>query len=181
MSDYYEKEEVLTGGNVSAVYRKGSTVRRDVKPNSFQIHKVLTHLEKKNFNFAPKFLGVDEKNREVLSFIEGEAGNYPLKAYMWSDETLKDIAKMLRLYHDAEKDANRIKQRINLFFEAYDVPGIEKDYLEMVVLRLEGLCAYMKRRAGAGDIAFQQMVDHGHFDHYQEDIVFLRKHGKEWL
>ncbi len=52
----------------------------------------------------PKFLGIDEKGREILSFIEGEAGNYPLKKYMWSDESLKEIAKMLRLYHDAVSD-----------------------------------------------------------------------------
>ncbi|MBY6086477.1 phosphotransferase [Priestia flexa] len=264
-SNHNEQEEVLTGGNVSAVYRKGSTVRRDVKPNSFRIHKLLTYLENKDFNFAPKFLGVDEKNREVLSFIEGEAGNYPLKTYMWHDDTLKEIAKTLRLYHDAvsdfsfsedwkpidktpnylevlchndfaiyniifnnqkpvgiidfdlaapgprlwdivytlytcvplsrhyhneeaetnhyeaEKDANRIKQRIELFFEAYDVPGIEKNYLETVVLRLEGLCAYMKRKAEEGDTAFQQMIKQGHFDHYQEDIAFIRKYGKDWL
>ena len=41
---------------------------------------------------------------EILSFIEGEAGNYPLKEYMRSNDVLKEIAKMLRLYHDAVSD-----------------------------------------------------------------------------
>ena len=100
----HENEEMLTGGNVSNVYRSGDTVRRELKPDSTKIHKLLKHLENKGFSYAPKFLGIDDKGREILSFIEGEAGNYPLKEYMWSNDVLKEIAKMLRLYHDAVSD-----------------------------------------------------------------------------
>lgn len=100
----HENEEILTGGNVSNVYRSGDTVRRELKPDSYKIHKLLKHLEYKGFRYAPKFLGIDEKGREILSFIEGEAGNYPLKEYMWSDDVLIEIAKMLRLYHDSVQD-----------------------------------------------------------------------------
>lgn len=99
-----DNEEMLTGGNVSEVYRSGDTVRRELKPDSPKIHKLLKHLENKGFSYAPKFLGIDEKRREILSFIEGEAGNYPLKEYMWSDDVLMEIAKMLRLYHDSVSD-----------------------------------------------------------------------------
>ncbi|ADE68701.1 Phosphotransferase enzyme family protein [Bacillus megaterium] len=100
----FEDEEVLTGGNVSNVYRSGDTVRRELKSDSHKFHKLLKHLENKGFSYAPKFLGIDEKGREVLSFIEGEAGNYPLKKYMWSDDVLIEIGKMLRLYHDSVSD-----------------------------------------------------------------------------
>ncbi|MGL4818811.1 MAG: aminoglycoside phosphotransferase, partial [Bacilli bacterium] len=100
----HDPEERLTGGNISAVYRLEDTVRRELKPNSERIHRLLQHLEKKGFDFAPKFLGIDEKNREILTFIEGEAGNDPPKSYMWSNEALKEIANMLRLYHDAVSD-----------------------------------------------------------------------------
>jgi hypothetical protein len=104
MKSQYENEEMLTGGNVSSVFRSGDTVRRELKPDSAKIHKLLQHLESKGFEYAPKFLGIDEKNREILSYIEGEAGNYPLKQYMWSDDVLTEIAKMLRLYHDSISD-----------------------------------------------------------------------------
>jgi hypothetical protein len=67
-----------------------------------------------------------------------------------------------------------------LFFESYG-EGIEEDYLEMVLLRLEGLCKTITRKASEGDIAFQKMVDEGHLEHYQNDIKFIRKHGKEWM
>ncbi|MED4779892.1 phosphotransferase [Brevibacillus choshinensis] len=98
------QDELLTGGNVSKVFRVGNTVRRDIKAESPNIHRLLQHLEKKGFVFSPRFLGIDEQGREILSFIEGEVGNYPLKEYMWSDEALIGIAKMQRLYHDAVQD-----------------------------------------------------------------------------
>jgi len=99
-----ESEEKLKGGNVSSIYRSGDTVRRDLKPESSRVHKLLKHLEKKRFHYAPKFLGIDEKGREILSFIEGEAGNDPLREYMWSNNALIVIAKMLRSYHEAVSD-----------------------------------------------------------------------------
>ncbi|KOP63754.1 aminoglycoside phosphotransferase, partial [Bacillus sp. FJAT-21351] len=67
----HKDEEILTGGNVSNVYRSGDTVRRELKPESRKIHDLLKHLESKGFSYAPKFLGIDEKGREVLSFIDG--------------------------------------------------------------------------------------------------------------
>lgn len=262
----YENEEMLTGGNVSNVYRSGETVRRELKPDSTNIHKLLKHLENKGFSYAPKFLGIDEKGREILSFIEGEAGNYPVKEYMWSNAVLKEIAKMLRFYHDSVSDfvieeswpsidntpqpfevlchndfaiyniifnhkrpvgiidfdfdvagpgprlwdiaytlytcvplsrvyhsetgeavyyhslqcADHIKQRVELFFESYS-GKMEEGYLEMVLLRLEGLCKTIKRKAKEGDSSFQKMIEEGHLEHYQNDIKFIRKHGKEWI
>ncbi|SFG39267.1 hypothetical protein SAMN05216353_13941 [Halobacillus alkaliphilus] len=56
-----EEEEKLAGGNVSNVYRFEDTVRREIKPVSLKIHRLLQHLESKGFNYAPKFLGIDEK------------------------------------------------------------------------------------------------------------------------
>jgi hypothetical protein len=58
---------------------------------------------------------------------------------------------------------------------------MEKGFLEMVLLRLEGLCNYMKRKASEGDVAFQKMIDEGHFEHYQSDIKFIREHGNVWI
>ncbi|OES46000.1 phosphotransferase [Domibacillus iocasae] len=267
MKSQNENEEMLTGGNVSNVYRSGDTVRRDLKEDSPKIHKLLKHLENKGFNCSPKFLGIDEKGREILSFIEGEAGNYPLKGYMLSNDVLKEIAKMLRLYHEAVSDfplldefkpvdntpqkaevlchndfaiyniifncekpvgiidfdvagpgpkiwdiaytlytclplsrfypaeteqevhyvpydpslhASLIKKRLTLFFEAYG-EEMPRNFLEIVLLRLEGLCKTITRKANEGDLAFQKMIDEGHSAHYQNEIKFIREHGKEWI
>ncbi|WP_079508755.1 phosphotransferase [Mesobacillus jeotgali] len=260
----YENEEILTGGNVTNVYRSGFTVRRELKPNGTKIHKLLKHLEGKGYSYAPKYFGIDEKGREVLSYIEGEAGNYPLKKYMLSNDVLREIAKMLRLYHDAvsdffieeswqpidntpqpfevichndfaiyniifyqmkpvgiidfdvagpgprlwdiaytlftcvplsrfyrsEKDgmvhynaslhARCIKERVKLFFDSYGMK-MEATYLEMVLLRLEGLCKTIIRKAQEGNIAFQKMIEQGHVEHYRSDIEFIREHGRDWI
>ena len=256
-------EELLTGGNVTKVYKSGHTVRRELTPNSKKIHALLQHLEHKGYEYAPKYLGIDEKGREILSFIEGEAGHYPLKKYMWSDDALQEIAKMLRLYHDSvsdflfddswqpldhtpphaevvchndfapynivfrhEKpigmidfdvaapgprlwdiaytlytcvplsrfyltetganvyydsvqDACRIKNRVKLFFDSYG-EGFTENYLDMVLLRLKGLCKTITRKASEGDPAFQKMIDEGHLEHYQHDIQFISEHRNDW-
>lgn len=256
-------EEWLAGGNVSKVYRLGNTVKRELKSDSKKIHALLKHLDKKGYDYSPKYLGIDEKGREVLSFIEGEAGNYPLKEYMWSDDVLHEIARMLRLYHDSVsdfsfddswqsldntpqhaevlchndfaiyniifqnerpigiidfdvagpgprlwdiaytlytcvplsrfyltetggkvyynsfQDAYRIKNRVKLFFDSYG-EGYDENYMEMVLLRLEGLCKTIRRKASEGDLAFQKMIEEGHLEHYQNDIKFIFKHKNDW-
>ncbi|WNS44893.1 phosphotransferase [Paenibacillus sp. MMS20-IR301] len=97
-------EEILTGGNVNHIVRTADTVRRPVGYWSPNVHELLLHLEKQRFAGAPRFLGIDNSGREILSYIAGEVpGNaYPeLKPYMWSDETLAGVARLMRSYHDA--------------------------------------------------------------------------------
>lgn len=94
-----EEELPLSGGNVSTVVRVGNTVRRTLGPWSPAVHELLRHLESRGFSGAPRFLGIDERGREVLTFTNGEMGNYPLKAYMWSDEVLQEAAHLLRRFH----------------------------------------------------------------------------------
>jgi hypothetical protein len=96
-----EHEEILSGGNISEVVRIGATVRRALRPWSPAVHGLLRHLEARGFDGVPRFLGVDSQNREVLTFIPGEVGAYPLPRYMWSDEVLIATAVLLRRFHDA--------------------------------------------------------------------------------
>ena len=71
-------EEPLLGGDVTeGVVRVGNTVRRPVNPQSPAIQAYLDHLEQAGFVAAPRFLGIDARGREVLTFIEGEIGGRP--------------------------------------------------------------------------------------------------------
>lgn len=90
----------LTGGNTTqGVVRVGDTVRRPLKPASKSVRKLLLHLEAQGFTNAPRFLGVDEKYREILSYIEGSTGSFD---FIWSDNrALLAIARLLREYHSA--------------------------------------------------------------------------------
>ncbi|MFC4336611.1 aminoglycoside phosphotransferase family protein [Salininema proteolyticum] len=95
-----QEEIPLHGGNTSTVVRLGDTVRRNTGPWTPAVHALLRHLDKSGFVGAPKALGVDEHNREVLSFVEGEPGKYPLAPHWTTDDTLVDVARMLRAFHD---------------------------------------------------------------------------------
>lgn len=98
-----ESEIPLAGGNINAgVVRVGDTVRRATTAISPTVHALLAHLEQKGFAASPRFLGIDEKGREMLSFFAGETG---IPASIWqSDIPLVSCAKMLRAYHEATLD-----------------------------------------------------------------------------
>lgn len=101
-----ERESLLEGGNLSKVIRNGDTVRRSLKDWSPSIHKLLKYLEEKGFKEASVFYGIDESNREILSFIEGEtAVDFPrLKPYMMKEEVFIDVACILRRFHDLSRN-----------------------------------------------------------------------------
>ncbi|WP_194293413.1 phosphotransferase [Actinomadura macrotermitis] len=97
------KDEMpLSGGDVTeGVVRVGDTVRRPLGPHSPAVHGLLRHLERVGFDGAPKVLGVDERGREILSWMAGETPGRPLPAYAVTDEALEGVARLLRRYHDA--------------------------------------------------------------------------------
>lgn len=94
-----EEYEALNGGRVTKnIIRIGETVRRPLTKNTNFVNQLLQHLEKVGFDGAPKFLGIDEKNRQILSYITGFV---PPDLDRWSDEQLVTAAKLIRNYHDA--------------------------------------------------------------------------------
>jgi hypothetical protein len=99
----HEPEELLHGGltNAGRVSRLGDTVRRPWRPTSPATHALLDHLEHVGFDGAPRFLGTDERGREVLSYIPGQAAIEPYQHWALTDEALVSVAVLLRRYHDA--------------------------------------------------------------------------------
>jgi len=97
-----EHEVPLTGGRSTAgVVRVGNTVRRPVGPSTPLAHELLLHLARRGFSGAPKFLGIDSSNREILSFLPGFV---PAELGHFSDEQLRAAARLLRQFHDATLD-----------------------------------------------------------------------------
>ncbi|MCM3782181.1 phosphotransferase [Neobacillus mesonae] len=100
-------EEELKGGNVNHIVRIGDTVRRPTGYWSSSVHELLKHLEKQSFDGAPKFLGMDDSGREILTFISGDVAQPEVEPYMWSDKTLAGLARLLRQFHDASQSFTR--------------------------------------------------------------------------
>ena len=96
-------EEIpLEGGNVtSGVVRVGDTVRRPCKAGSELAHAVLRHLENVGFRHAPRFLGIDDQGREILSFVPGHT-IWPHEMERLVDGRVLDpIGALVRAFHDA--------------------------------------------------------------------------------
>jgi hypothetical protein len=96
-------EEPLLGGtaNRGLVFRVGDTVRRPLRPTSAATHALLRHLERVGFDGAPRFLGIDEHGREVLTYIPGQAICRPYPAWALLDSALTSVAELMREYHQA--------------------------------------------------------------------------------
>jgi len=75
-------------------------VRRPAGPNTSLVRRLLEHLEHVGFAPAPRFLGLDERGRETLTFLPGDVPS-DCRAIVWSDEQLAASARLLRRFHDA--------------------------------------------------------------------------------
>jgi hypothetical protein len=94
-------ETPLLGGDVTdGVVRVGDTVRRPTNEQSDAVHAYLAHLERAGFDAAPRFLGMDARGREVLTYIEGEMAGRPLHSWAAGEGFLVAIARMQRRLHD---------------------------------------------------------------------------------
>jgi hypothetical protein len=96
-------EQQLHGGRTAGAVRVGSTVRRAVRPWTPAVQAVLRHLDAVGFAGAPRVLGVDDRGREVLTYLEGRTvgERLPWPAWVHSDDALRQVGAWLRGLHDA--------------------------------------------------------------------------------
>ncbi len=97
-----DDEVELTGGNSNvSVVKVGDTVRRQMSRCSPTVHRFLQYLHEHDFTAAPQFLGIDDSNREILSYQDGQCLIDP---EYWQDERyLISAANLLKRYHDATR------------------------------------------------------------------------------
>jgi len=100
------REGRLTGGRLTYVVRMGDTVRRDPKPWSEEVQRLLSHVRSRGFLLAPEPLGFDLQGREVLRYIDGDtsATVTPWPGSLWSDELLANVGQAVCAYHRAVAD-----------------------------------------------------------------------------
>lgn len=93
------QEFPLQGGQLTpGIMRVGDTVRRPPKSHAPFVHDLLLFLEHQGFRYAPRFLGMDEQGREILTYLEGQP--MPDSGSHLSDDLLVQAAQVIRSYHD---------------------------------------------------------------------------------
>ena len=98
-----EIPEDLQGGSTK-VTKMGSRVLRARHQGSTNVEWLLTVLERRGFRYSPRFLGLSDDGQQVLEFMEGRAGSYPLPTALRSDEALISAARALRSLHEVTSD-----------------------------------------------------------------------------
>jgi len=98
-------EYPLRGGSVSTVVRVGDTVRR--QPGRRFVRELLGFLERSGWGGAPRFLGVDEQGREILTFVDGyvpwqerDAPSASGASGVAAEASLVRVAELVREFHD---------------------------------------------------------------------------------
>jgi Phosphotransferase enzyme family len=98
-------ETPLGSGHTSSnlIVRVGDTVRRPRGDGSEVVEALLLHLEKAAWPFSPRLLGIDENNRQVLTYVVGEVHRQP--PWQHDDDAsavqLGLVAGLLRSLHGA--------------------------------------------------------------------------------
>lgn len=93
------EEFPLSGGTTEGVVRVGRTVRRPRTARSAWVERLLVHLEEVGADVAPRFLGVDERGRQVLELVDGACPPGP--PFDLSDAARESAMRLLRRFHDA--------------------------------------------------------------------------------
>ncbi|CAN5210751.1 hypothetical protein BH09ACT10_BH09ACT10_17190 [soil metagenome] len=94
-----ENETPLVGGQVGGAVRVGDTVRRPTGPWTPAVHALLKHLNGVGLDKVPRVLGIDERDREILTFIPGRGVD--VNGEVVRRDVLADAAGWLRRFHDA--------------------------------------------------------------------------------
>lgn len=89
--------------NRGLVVRVGDTIRRPRSAGSGLVEALLLHLEDVGWRCAPRFLGIDDADRQVLTFVRGRTHRQP----PWQTDDVHNaaqlghLAALLRTLHEA--------------------------------------------------------------------------------
>jgi hypothetical protein len=95
-----EGEPLISDGVTQGIVRIGDTVRRPLRPFSLTVQAYLAHLRDAGFAGAPRPLGIDERGREVLSFVPGDVASWLPPERTAGADVLVALARLIRALHE---------------------------------------------------------------------------------
>jgi len=94
-----DDEVALPGGNVGGAVRVGDTVRRTTGPWTPAVHELLDFLGTTGLPKIPRVLGIDERGREILTFLPGHV--LAIGTESPSPQQTRSAMRWLRSFHAA--------------------------------------------------------------------------------
>ncbi|WP_229613486.1 phosphotransferase [Vibrio parahaemolyticus] len=118
--------EELQGGREGQIFRSENRVYRPRGKWSETVHHLLSYIAKNGFRASPKPFGFDDKGNEILSFVDGEVFNYPLKDNIAAKDALISAASLLRSYHDASSSflSHHSSETLEWMLPAHPAPRV---------------------------------------------------------
>jgi hypothetical protein len=83
---------------LAASFASATPLRRPQKPDSEFVHQLLEYFEAVGFEGAPRFRGIDSKNREIVTYIPGST--LPHNGFRLSEDGVRAGARLVRTVHD---------------------------------------------------------------------------------
>ncbi len=111
----------MVGGAVGGATKVGRTVRRPTGPWTPAVHELLDYVHDSGLRGIPAVLGLDEKGRESLSYVEGRGVQVDKEVVL--DNVLEEGVAWLREYHDIVDDFRPEGPRVWRGGEATLEPG----------------------------------------------------------
>jgi hypothetical protein len=100
----FPEVELPKGDVTEGVVRVGDTVRRPHQEQSWAVAAYLDHLERSSFDASPRFLGLDDSGRDVLTFIDGDVCGAEIVPRFRNDELLASVGRLVRRLHTASEE-----------------------------------------------------------------------------
>lgn len=95
--------ELPAGDVTEGIIRIGDTVRRPHQPQSYAVAAYLDHLQRVGFDASPRFLGLDNEGRDVLTFLPGDVAGSDVEPRFRGDDLLASVARLVLRLHVASE------------------------------------------------------------------------------
>ena len=131
----------------------------------------LAHLRDAGFTDAPLPVGVDDRGREVLSFVPGDVPRNPLPPATAGDDVLAALARLIRALHEASAGRQRfadadIPHRAAVFADAYGMTARHRADLAPLVVDLAHRYYENARASAELDPVFRKLWEDGARDEF---------------
>jgi hypothetical protein len=96
-----EDTDIRLPADTSDVTRRGDVVIRTTEPWSAAVQALLQNFENAGFEGAPRFLGINEEGREMLTYVEGDVFRHATPEIM-TEAALAELGRLLRRMYESD-------------------------------------------------------------------------------